>query len=90
MASIQEQLKHIRSANDDWYDEHRRWVFPFFYFSWAYFKCPWLTDGGNQVDWRAHATVPTRDTPHAESDVDARARASTLQRGSEDATGVRG
>ena len=24
MASIQEQLKHIRSANDDWYDEHRR------------------------------------------------------------------
>jgi hypothetical protein len=26
MASIQEQLKHIRTANDDWYDEHRRYV----------------------------------------------------------------
>lgn len=26
MASIQEQLKHIRAANDDWYDEHRRLV----------------------------------------------------------------
>lgn len=25
MASIQEQLKHIRMANDDWYDEHRRY-----------------------------------------------------------------
>ncbi|RAH73335.1 uncharacterized protein BO66DRAFT_388930 [Aspergillus aculeatinus CBS 121060] len=24
MASIQEQLKHIRTTNDDWYDEHRR------------------------------------------------------------------
>ena len=23
MASIQEQLKHIRSANDDWTDDHR-------------------------------------------------------------------
>lgn len=28
MASIQEQLKHIRSANDEWYDEHRRLVPP--------------------------------------------------------------
>ncbi|KAH1306555.1 hypothetical protein KXX11_007233, partial [Aspergillus fumigatus] len=26
MASIQEQLKHIRMANDDWYDEHRRLI----------------------------------------------------------------
>jgi hypothetical protein len=26
MASIQEQLKHIRTANDDWYDEHRRLI----------------------------------------------------------------
>lgn len=24
MASIQEQLKQIRAASDDWYDEHRR------------------------------------------------------------------
>lgn len=28
MASIQEQLKHIRSANDEWYDEHRKSVSP--------------------------------------------------------------
>lgn len=26
MASIQEQLKQIRAASDDWYDEHRRYV----------------------------------------------------------------
>lgn len=26
MASIQEQLKHIRTANDDWYSEHHRSV----------------------------------------------------------------
>jgi hypothetical protein len=26
MASIQEQLKHIRYANDEWYDEHRKLV----------------------------------------------------------------
>lgn len=26
MASIQEQLKHIRSANDEWCDEHRKSV----------------------------------------------------------------
>ncbi|KAJ5899236.1 hypothetical protein N7495_003980 [Penicillium taxi] len=24
MASIQEQLKHIRTSQDDWYSEHRR------------------------------------------------------------------
>jgi hypothetical protein len=28
MASIQEQLRHIRTANDDWYDEHRRYFAP--------------------------------------------------------------
>ena len=28
MASIQEQLKQIREASDDWYDEHRRYVTP--------------------------------------------------------------
>lgn len=26
IASIQEQLKHIRTANDDWYDEHQRLI----------------------------------------------------------------
>lgn len=26
MASIQEQIKQIRAASDDWYDEHRRIV----------------------------------------------------------------
>lgn len=26
MASMQEQLKHIRDANDDWHDEHTRSV----------------------------------------------------------------
>lgn len=26
MASIQEQLKHIRAASDDWYDEHKQQV----------------------------------------------------------------
>lgn len=26
MASIQEQLKHIRTANDDWYSEHHRLI----------------------------------------------------------------
>lgn len=30
MASIQEQLKHIRSANDEWQDEHHRSVTFFF------------------------------------------------------------
>ncbi|RMJ22618.1 M protein repeat protein [Aspergillus sp. HF37] len=24
MASMQEQLRHIRTSNDDWYDEHKR------------------------------------------------------------------
>jgi hypothetical protein len=32
MASIQEQLKHIRTANDDWYDEHRRFASLLFFF----------------------------------------------------------
>ncbi|KAK5798474.1 hypothetical protein VI817_004764 [Penicillium citrinum] len=30
MASIQEQLKHIRFANDEWYDEHRKLVSPYY------------------------------------------------------------
>lgn len=87
MASIQEQLKHIRSANDEWYDEHRKLVS-------TTHHCP-LRSYTNHVPCRLigelaqlsrRATPDTRSvssTPHPETAVSVQESESSRSRSDE-------